>query len=650
MISTNDLLCCLAALLLTTTAARAADVPVASLDLSHARQSWGEPRANQSVDGHPLTLAGRTYAKGFGTHADSLLVIDLNAKAQRFSAVAGLDDEVTPDPRSKNAAAAFTLYGDGKTLWHSGPLHPTDAPLSVDVDLTGVKTLILQVASTGDSIDFTHADWADATIRMVGDAKPAAIDPPVEKAVVLTPPPPAEPRLTGPAVFGVRPGHPVLFTATATGDGPITYAAAGLPDGLSIDPETGRLTGSVAAAGEHPITLTATSAKGSDRRILKLIVGDTLALTPPMGWNSWNVFGTKVTDADVRAAADALVSSGLAAHGWTYVNIDDAWEAGRAADGTILTNEKFPDMKALCEYVHAKGLKIGIYSSPGPTTCGGFTGSYQHEAQDAKTYADWGIDYLKYDWCGYQTISPNHDLPELKKPYFVMEAELKNLDRDIVYSLCQYGWGDVWKWGPQVGGNLWRTTGDINDSWGSMAGIGFSQAPLAPFASPGHWNDPDMLVVGVVGWGNPHPTRLTPNEQYTHITLWSMLSAPLLIGCDLTKLDDFTKGLLTNDEVLAVDQDALGKQARRAKTDGDVEVWTKPLADGSTAVAVFNRGLVAATHALDLAGLDLGGKRGVRDLWRQADLPPADGPVDLQVPGHGVVLLKVSRPTSAQKP
>ena len=376
------------------------------------------------------------------------------------------------------------------------------------------------------------------------------------------------------------------------------------------------------------------------------MVGDTLALTPPMGWNSWNVFGTKVTDADVRAAADSLVSSGLAAHGWTYVNIDDAWEAGRAADGTIQTNEKFPDMKALCDYVHARGLKIGIYSSPGPTTCGGFTGSYQHEAQDAKTYADWGIDYLKYDWCGYEKIAPNHDLPELKRPYFVMQAELEKLDRDIVYSLCQYGWGDVWTWGPEVGGNLWRTTGDINDTWGSMAGIGFGQAELAPFASPGHWNDPDMLVVGVVGWGNAHPTRLTPNEQYTHISLWSLLSAPLLIGCDLTKLDDFTKNLLTNDEVLAVDQDPLGKQAKRVAKQGGIEVWAKPLADGSTAVGVFNRGLVPATHALDLAALDLGGERSVRDLWRQKDLGTADGTFSTEVPGHGVVLLRVSKTDS----
>ena len=631
----------LAFLTLAAPCARAAEVPVASLDLSKARQDWGEPRANRSVDDRPLTIHGKTYAGGIGTHANSILAIDLSKKARRFTAAAGLDDEVDADPRSKNAAVVFTVCGDGKPLWNSEKMHVGDPAVPVDVDLSGVKTLSLTVEAVGEGIDFSHADWAIAKLEMAGDAKPATIAPPGWEVGILTPPPPATPRVTGPMAFGVRPGHPVLYTVSATGDGPITFAAEGLPEGLSIDAKTGRITGTVAAAGEREIKLTAKTEKGSDAKTLKLVVGDTLALTPPMGWNSWNVFGTKVTDADVRAAADSLVSSGLAKHGWTYINIDDAWEAGRNADGTIQTNEKFPDMKALCDYVHAKGLKIGIYSSPGPNTCGGFTGSYRHEAQDAKTYAEWGIDYLKYDWCGYEKVAPSHDLPELKRPYFVMEQELEKVDRDIVYSLCQYGWGDVWKWGPEVGGNLWRTTGDINDTWGSMAGIGFGQADLAPFASPGHWNDPDMLVIGVVGWGDPHPTRLTETEQYTHMSLWSLLSAPLLIGCDLTKLDDFTKGLLTNDEVLAVNQDRLGKQAKRVAKDAEIEVWAKPLADGSTAVGIFNRGFMPASHSVDLAALGLAGKRSVRDLWRQEDLGHFEGAFKADVPPHGAVLLRV---------
>jgi len=283
--------------------------------------------------------------------------------------------------------------------------------------------------------------------------------------------------------------------------------------------------------------------------------GDLIALTPPLGWNSWNAWGLSVDDEKVRAAADAFVDNGLADHGWTFINIDDGWEAPeRLPDGSITGNEKFPDFKNLSDYVHSKGLKLGIYSGPGPMTCGGYLASYQHEYQDAATWAKWGIDYIKYDWCSYRNIAKDNSLEELQKPYILMRKALDAVNRDIVYSLCQYGMGDVWKWGADVGGNLWRTTGDIRDTWASMSGIGFRQDKMSPFASPGHWNNPDMLVVGWVGWGpNLHPTRLTPDEQYTHISLWALLSAPLLIGCDLTRLDDFTLNLLTNDEVLGQD-------------------------------------------------------------------------------------------------
>ncbi len=314
----------------------------------------------------------------------------------------------------------------------------------------------------------------------------------------------------------------------------------------------------------------------------------TVAATPPMGWNSWNHFAEKIDDATVRAQADAMVSSGMRDAGYVYINIDDTWEADRDAKGVIQTNKKFPDMKALSEYVHGKGLKLGIYSSPGPLTCASYTASYQHEQQDAMRYADWGIDYLKYDWCSYERIAPKPSLEDLKKPYNIMRAALNKVDRDIVFSLCQYGMGNVWEWGGDVGGNCWRTTGDISDSWGSMSTIGFSQAGHEKYAKPGNWNDPDMLVVGLVGWGpSLHTSRLRPDEQYTHISLWCLLSAPLLIGCDLSKIDDFTMNLLTNDEVLAVDQDPLGKQAGRVTKENGKEVWAKQMEDGSTVVGLF---------------------------------------------------------------
>ncbi len=229
----------------------------------------------------------------------------------------------------------------------------------------------------------------------------------------------------------------------------------------------------------------AQNALGTAERPLKIICGDTIALTPPLGWNSWNGFGCDVTESNVRAAADAMAASGLINHGWTYINIDDCWEAGRDPGGNILSNEKFPDMKALTDYVHAKGLKIGLYSSPGPKTCAGHAGSYKHEEQDARQYAEWGFDYLKYDWCSYGQIAPHPNHDDLLKPYQVMRAALDKVPRDIVFSLCQYGMGNVWEWGAQVGGNCWRTTGDISDTWSSMAGIGFAQAGHEKFARPG---------------------------------------------------------------------------------------------------------------------------------------------------------------------
>jgi alpha-galactosidase len=300
-------------------------------------------------------------------------------------------------------------------------------------------------------------------------------------------------------------------------------------------------------------------------------------------------------------------------------------------------------MKALTDYVHGKGLKIGLYSSPGPKTCAGHEGSYQHEEQDARQYAEWGFDYLKYDWCSYGQFAPRPSHEELLKPYQVMRAALDKVPHDIVFSLCQYGMGGVWAWGAQVGGNCWRTTGDITDTWSSMAGIGFGQAGHEKFAGPSHWNDPDMLVVGYVGWSaRVRPTRLTPNEQYTHISLWCLLCSPLLIGCDMTKLDEFTLNLLTNDEVLEVNQDPLGRQAARVAQDGQLEVWAKDLEDGSKAVGLFNRGDEETTVTAKWSDLGLTGKQAVRDLWRQQDLGASDGQFQAPVPRHGVVLVKVT--------
>jgi len=310
-------------------------------------------------------------------------------------------------------------------------------------------------------------------------------------------------------------------------------------------------------------------------------------------------------------------------------------------------------MKALVDYIHSKGLRAGLYSSPGPSTCGGYTASYQFEEQDAEQYAKWGFDYLKYDWCSYGLIAdeirkgPNPPAPNvvLWQPYLVMRDALATQNRDILFSFCQYGMGNVWEWGEQAGGNCWRTTGDITDHWRSMCANGFSSAGHERFAGPGHWNDPDMLVVGQVGWGpSLHGTHLTPNEQYTHITLWSLLCSPLLIGCDMTQLDDFTRNLLTNDEVLAVNQDPLGRQAARISHGNDMEVWAKDMEDGAKAVGLFNRGETAEKVTANWSDLGLSGSLPVRDLWRQRDLGDFNGRYECEVPRHGVELILIEPP------
>jgi alpha-galactosidase len=637
---------------------------IGALDLSQVRQDWGQPHAGKSVEGNPLSIGGRKFENGFGTHAHSEFVLELAGRGESFSALVGVDDEVGKG----RGSVVFKLIGDGRVLWASQELRGGDAAQKVTVPLAGVKQLTL-LADGGNGIDFDHADWADAEIITKGKAPIKAVAAVKEAAVILTPRSASKPRINSAKVFGVRPGAPFLYTIAATGDRPMSFTAEGLPKGLQLDQQTGQITGSLPDKGEYAVTLCAKNSRGQATRQLKIVCGAQIGLTPALGWNSWNCFASAVTAEKVKSAADAMVASGLINHGWTYINIDDYWQVHRNsqdptlqgprrdAAGTIIPNPRFPDMKGLADYVHAEGLKIGLYSSPGPWTCGGCVGSYQHEVQDAQSYAGWGFDYLKYDWCTYGELAEDQaqaakdirvwgkgapDLAAEQLPYHVMRAALDQQHRDILFSFCQYGMGNVWEWGAEFGGNSWRTTGDITDSWSSMAGIGFNQSGHEKFAGPGHFNDPDMLVVGKVGWGpSLHPTRLTPNEQYTHISLWCLLASPLLIGCDMTQIDDFTLSLLTNDEVLEVDQDPLGRQAARVAQTGDLEVWAKDMEDGSKAVGLFNRGSLKASVSAKWADLGLTGKQKVRDLWRQKDLGAFANAFSTTVPRHGVVLIRL---------
>ena len=653
-----------------------ADVSLASLDLTKMRVQQGGGRggqqtvaqANKSIDGNPIRIGGKTFEQGVGARATSVLFVSLGGGASRFSAMVGADDNPLQPPANPSAQPAtpppatpivFRVVGDGRVLHVSKAVVRGDAAESMDVDVRGIKTLVLQVKPV-DGSRAVAANWADAKFSVSGSA-PVAIDIPVEPREILTPKPGSAPRINGPSLTGLTPGHDVLYKIPVTGVRPITYGATNLPSGLALDPSTGIIRGTIARRGRYPVTLTARNAAGSASKDFTFVAEGQLALTPAMGWNSWNAYGRAVSDSLARAAADAMVSKGLIDHGWTYVNLDDGWERSaretdplfegpvRASDGTMLTNKKFPDMKALGDYIHGKGLKFGIYSGPGPTTCQRLEASWQHELQDFRTYASWGVDYLKYDWCGYTSVlapgETNQQLPVLKRPYQMARTALNQVPRDIIYSLCQYGWGNVWEWGAEKGieGNSWRTTGDITDTWESMNGIGFQQVGHSKHASPGHWNDPDMLVIGKVGWGpRLRDSRLTPNEQYIHITLWTLLASPLLLGNDLTQMDDFDLNLVTNDEVLAVHQDPLGKAADRVSKKDELEVWARPLADGSLAVGLFNRDEMDMKVGVTWGELGVRGKQAVRDLWRQKDLGTFDGEFSSVVPRHGTLFVKVT--------
>ena len=511
--------------------------------------------------------------------------------------------------------------------------------------------------------------------------------------IILTPRSPETPQIHGAKVFGVRPKSPFLFQIAATGKRPIEYSALSLPAGLQLDKSTGQITGVLGVSGRYPITLRAVNSLGAAERQLLIIAGDRIALTPPMGWNSWNCWGVFVTQERVLHAGQALVASGLRDHGWSYINIDDAWQGKRGGPfNAIQGNSSFPDIGALVVQLHEMGLKAGIYSTPWKTSFVGHIGSsgdnadgsynwigttnsselcqyllpedhtifdgysllkpvaerirkrmrrnrerelrtfgrFSFTAHDAAQWVAWGFDYLKYDWTPMDVAHAAE-----------MSSALLAWPRDIVYSATQ---------NPRIPlaadlqrlTNCSRSSGDLRDTWESVSKVGFSQDKWAPYSRPGHFNDPDMLVIGIVGWGTPRPTRLTSDEQYTHMSLWCLMSAPLLLGCDLEQLDDFTRGLITNDEVLDIDQDSLCRQATRVFLRADSAVFAKPLEDGSLAVGLFNRGDVAAKVTVNWPELGINGARRIRDLWRQKDLGVFPEKFDPIVAPHGVVLVTLT--------
>lgn len=632
----------------------------------------GIPSFNEAIPSVSLktTSGGGTieinrvrYERGLGIHGTSAIYFFLDGKARSFTAEVGVDDKAV-----EGTTSHFYVIGDKKILFESGEMKLDDAARKVSVDLTGIKRLGLLILPKEES-QRAYANWANAQFVMLDKELPKPIPNDGER-YILTPHPSAKPKINSPAIFGATPGNPFLYTILATGEKPIHYTASGLPKGVKLDPATGIISGVLKERGTYTATLQAKNKLGVAAKTLRIKIGDTIALTPPIGWNGWNSWSRDIDQEKVLASANAMVKMGLQSHGWIYINIDDAWQGQRGGKyNAIQPNpNKFPDFKAMVDTIHAKGLKLGLYSTPWISSYVGkvggssnfingaytdsiekdkranrYVGKYRFEKEDALQMAEWGVDYLKYDW--------RIDLNSAER----MSVALQQSGRDILYSLSNSAPFALAKDWARIA-NAWRTGPDIRDNWLSLYVSAFTLDKWMPYGGPGHWNDPDMMILGNVTTGSKlHATRLTPDEQYSHVTLFSLLAAPLLIGCPIEQLDDFTLNLLTNSEIIEIDQDPLGKPGRLLLEENDMQVWVRPLEDGSYAVGIFNINGFGKTpqsyfrwgdeqpraYELDLSRIGLKGKWKIRDVWRQKDLVLSADRISSTIRHHGSVMYRL---------
>ena len=620
------------------------------------------PKTN--AGGDSMRIKGQYFQRGVGVNGVSILTFYLSGQSKRFTATVGVDDQ-----GNRQLSHRFYVIADRNILFDSGDMKWSDGARKVNVSLTGVKRLGLLVKVHDSGGTRLYSNWADSQLEMIGNSRPQNT-PNTGERYILTPEPSKMPKINSAKVFGVTPGNPFLYSVATTGERPMQFYASNLPQGLQIDVKTGIITGKVMERGTYQTTLKAKNHLGESNRELTIKVGDTIALTPPIGWNGWNSWARNIDQEKVISSANAMVSKGLSQHGWTYINIDDAWQGQRGGKyNAIQPNEKFPKFQEMIDYIHGLGLKAGVYSTPWITSYAGYTGAssnlengyfpdsvrdnkrafryigkYRFETQDAKQMAEWGIDYLKYDW--------RLEVPSAER----MSVSLKQSGRDILYSISNSApFSNIKDWTRLT--NSYRTGPDIRDSWNSLFTSAFTLDKWSPYGGPGHWNDPDMMILGDVTTGSElHASRLTPDEQYSHVSLFSLLSAPMLIGCPIEKLDAFTLSLLTNDEVIAIDQDPLGKPARLVLEENGIQVWLKSLEDGSHAVGLFNVadfGKTPETYfrwgdetsksfTLDLKKVGLNKKYKLRDVWRQQDIGVFFGSYKTTIPHHGVVMLKIS--------
>lgn len=625
-------------------------VSVMDLGLNRSSTHAYALRPGKTVSNKVPSLDGKSMPDAFGVAGNCVLTYDLKGESHRLSGLVGIDDSVD---KTFTDSVELQVYGDNKRLWGSGPLKPGDKPIVLDVALKGVKRLELVQDFAGDHFMAMEVAWANMAITYSGN-RPAAAYPsptPAQGKPFMTPPGSETPRITGARVFGVRPGSPFLFTVTASGRKPMSFSSRNLPPELQLNPDTGQITGCLRTNGEYRVALTARNDLGASERELRIVVGDNIALVPAMGWNSWCAWLKKVDQQKMEQAAELLVSTGLKDHGYLYVNIDDGWQGTRGGkDNALQPNEKFPDMKGMCDKIHQLGLKAGIYHTPWMTSYGRYPGGtsaypdgkwtreidgnshsvgpYAFLNQDARQWGEWGIDFCKWDWLLNRA-------PEI----VAVSDSLKQSGRDMICSLSNRA---VYDLGPTfvAHANSWRGANDFLGRWTFLANIAFSGDRWAKYTGPGHWPDMDMLVCGVA-WGKP--TGLTPDEQYVEMSMWCLMSSPILISCELERLDEFTLRLLTNDEVLDISQDPLGKAARRTLTRDLLDVWVKDLEDGSKAIGFFNRSREPLQATIDLKALGLSGKYSVRDLWKRADVGSVDQEITVSPPPHGVQLYKLTR-------
>ena len=599
-----------------------------------------QPSLGRTQAGEPIMIAGTFYPRGLVVRPRSYIRVDLKGVATQFLARVGVND-------GSSGRAEFRVTVDQKVAFDSHFMRAGDPTQAIDVNLAGAKELELTVdGAEGDTMDTAaFAVWLGARIYIKPGVDKANYPEPLfmkQTPVAIAPLADGpEPQIHGPRVVGASPGRAFFFAIPATGRAPLTFAASKLPDGLSLDAATGFITGTMAEPLQQSVDITVRNALGQATRPMAIVCAPYgMTPTPPMGWNSWHAWETSIDDGKIRAAADAMVAKGFAAHGFRYINTDDGWSGPRLADGNLPgAAGRFPDMKALGDYIHGKGLKYGIYASPGEYTCNfaKFLGSVGHEQQDASAWASWGVDYLKYDSCGGGT-------PER---FRLMRKCLDNTGRDIVYSTNTYRDRSAM---PQ----LWRTTVDIRNNWESLNEFAFNK-PVGSekYAEPGRYNDPDMLLVGrpeALTKQNPK-FAITRNEEILHVTQWAMLAAPLMLGSNLSEADDALVALMCNDDVLDVNQDPLVRQGWRLRQDSPVrggggEVWMRPLFDGTTAVALYNRSAEPIKMKISWKELGLEGPQPVRDCWQRKDLGTFPQDYETAVEVHAAVLLKVGKPAT----